>query len=79
MEMLNSDFGSVTAFQQRCLLGIKYVLMLFTGMWVLAQHGMQIAGLVPAVEGFDSLEFAEYLFTHDIQALREQYIQLRTP
>lgn len=79
MEMLKCYFGSVTAFQQRRLLGMKFMLMLFTGMWGLAQHGMQIAGLAPAVEGFDYLEFAEYLFTHDIQALREQYIQPRTP
>ncbi len=53
MEMFKCYFGSVTAFQQRCLLGMNYILMSFTGMWGLAQHGMQIAGLVPAVEGFD--------------------------
>ena len=46
------------------------MLMLFTGMWGLAQHGMQSAGLIPAVEGFDYLEFAQYLFAHDIQELQ---------
>ena len=71
--MLHSYFGSATAFQQRRLLGMKYMLMLFTGMWGLAQHGMQRVGLIPAVAGFDYHEFAEYLFAHDIQALREQY------
>lgn len=75
--MLDCYFGSVTAFQQRRLLGMKYMLMLFTGMWGLAQGGMQKAGLIPAVEGFDYLEFAGYLFAHDLQALREQYTQLR--
>ena len=49
------------------------MLMLFTGLWGLAQHGMQTAGLIPAVEGFDYLEFAEYLFAHDIRALQDQY------
>jgi thiamine kinase-like enzyme len=78
MEMLNCYFGSITAFQQRRLLGMKYMLMLFTGMWGLAQAGMQAAGLIPAVEGFDYHEFAEYLFDHDIQALRKQYMQLET-
>lgn len=71
--MLKCYFGSVTDFQQRRLLGMKYMLMLFTGMWGLAQHGMQTAGLIPAVEGFDYLEFAEYLFAHDIRGLQEQY------
>jgi thiamine kinase-like enzyme len=70
--MLDCYFGSVTAFQQRRLLGMKYMLMLFTGMWGLAQSSMQRAGLIPAVEGFDYLEFAKYLFDHDIRALREQ-------
>ena len=37
MEMLKCYFGSVTAFQQRRLLGMKYMLMLFTGLWGLAQ------------------------------------------
>jgi thiamine kinase-like enzyme len=72
-EMLNCYFGTVTAFQHHRLLGMKFMLMLFTGMWGLAQGGMQRAGLIPAVEGFDYLEFAEHLFTHDIRALRRQY------
>jgi thiamine kinase-like enzyme len=75
-EMLNCYFGTVTTFQQRRLLGMKYMLMLFTGMWGLAQGGMQKAGLIPAVDGFDYLEFAEYLFTHDIRTLQEQYAEI---
>ena len=71
--MLDCYFGKTTAFQRRRLLGMKYMLMLFTGMWGLAQHGMQQAGLIPPVEGFDYLEFTQYLFDHDIKELREQY------
>lgn len=73
MVMLKCYFGSVTALQQRRLLGMKYMLMLFTGLWGLAQHGMQTAGLIPAVAGFDYLAFAEYLFAHDIRQLQEHY------
>lgn len=51
------------------------MLMLFTGMWGLAQFGMQQAGLIPAVDGFDYGIFAQSLFTHDIQALQIQYSQ----
>ncbi len=46
------------------------MLMLFTGMWGLAQHGMQRAGLIPPVEGFDYLEFAQTLFSHEIRDLQ---------
>ena len=49
---------------------MKYMLMLFTGMWGLVQHGMQSAGLIPMVEGFDYLEFAQYLFAHDLLELQ---------
>jgi hypothetical protein len=34
---------------------------------------MQQAGLIPAVEGFDYLEFAQYLFEHDIRELQVQF------
>jgi thiamine kinase-like enzyme len=75
--MLACYFGGTTAWQRRRLGGMKYMLMLFTGMWGLAQHGMQRASLIPQVEGFDYLEFAEYLFAHDIQELQAAYQQLK--
>lgn len=70
--MLACYFGTVTDWHRQRLLGTKYMLMLFTGMWGLAQHGMQQAGLISAVEGFDYLEFAQYLFDHDIRELQDQ-------
>lgn len=69
--MLACYFGEITRQQRRRLNGMKYMLMLFTGMWGLAQHGMQSTGLIPAVEGFDYLEFARYLFAHEIQELQQ--------
>lgn len=41
--------------------GMKYMLMLFTGMGGLMQYGMQSAGLIPAVEEFDYMKFARHL------------------
>lgn len=67
--MLACYFGETTRQQHRRLNGMKYMLMLFTAMWGLVQHGMQTAGLIPAVEGFDYLEFAQYLFAHDVHEL----------
>jgi len=72
--MLVCYFGASTSQQRKRLLGMKYMLMLFTGMWGFAQYGMQQAGLIHAVDGFDYLDFAQYLFTHDIREIREQYI-----
>lgn len=69
--MLACYFGEITELQRRRLTGMKYMLMLFTGMWGLVQHGMQSAGLIRATEGFDYLEFARYLFAHDIRELRQ--------
>lgn len=68
-EMLACYFGVVTPAHRRRLAGMKYMLMLFTGAWGLAQHGMQCAELVPPVEGFDYLEFAGYLFANVIETL----------
>lgn len=71
--MLECYFGPVTAFQRRRLAGMKFMLMLFTAAWGLAQAGMQRAGLIPAVEGFDYGEFAEYLFANDIRERQADY------
>jgi hypothetical protein len=46
---------------------MKYMLMLFTCIWELAQHGMQRTGLISPVEGFDYLEIAQYLFVREIR------------
>ena len=68
--MLACYFGEATIHQLRRLNGMKYMLMLFTGMWGLVQHGMQMGGLIPLVDEFDYLEFANYLFTHDVLELQ---------
>ena len=68
--MLACYFGEVTQQQHRRLNGMKYMLMLFSGLWGLMQYGMQSGGLIQAVEGFDYLEFAQYLFEHEIKQLQ---------
>jgi len=71
--MLECYFGAVNAFQRKRLLGMKYMLMLFTGAWAFAQQGMVLGGLIQPVEGFDYLEFSQYLFEHDIRVLQAQF------
>lgn len=74
-EMLEIYFGTVSVFQRRRLAGMKFMLMLFSAMWGLAQDGMQRAGWIPAAVGFDYHEFAEHLFAHDLRDLQNQYEQ----
>ena len=71
--MLECYFGASTPFQRRRLAGMKFMLLLFTGAWALAQTGMQQAGLIPVVEDFDYLDFAGYLFAHDIRVQEASY------
>lgn len=68
--MLECYFGEITQQHHRRLNGMKYMLMLFSGMWGLMQHGLQSCGLIPAVKGFDYLEYAQYLFEHEIKELK---------
>ncbi len=71
--MLACYFGQVTDWQRKRLRGMKFMLMLFTAMWGLAQHAMQQAGWVAPVEGFDYLEFARYLFAYEIRDIQAIY------
>ena len=73
--MLACYFGVVTQQQHRRLNGMKYMLMLFSGLWGLMQYGMQSAGLIQAVDGFDYLEFAQYLFEHEIKQLQGALVE----
>jgi hypothetical protein len=70
--LLASYFGETHARQSRRLLGMKYMLLLFSAMWGLVQHGLQQAGEIPAPQDFDYLEYAQYLFKNDVRQLMEQ-------
>ncbi len=75
--MLTCYFGDVEDEFRIRLSGMKFMLMLFTAMWGLSQHGMQKAGLIQEVQGFDYLEFAQYLFTHDVIDRQNDYLTLK--
>lgn len=75
--MLDCYFGEVSDASRTRLSGMKFMLMLFTAMWGLSQYGMVKAGLIQEIEGFDYLEFAEYLFSHDVKTCRTSYLELR--
>ncbi|MFW9966808.1 MAG: phosphotransferase [Candidatus Thorarchaeota archaeon] len=75
--MLTCYFGDIEEESRMRLAGMKFMLMLFSAMWGLSQHGMQKAGLIQEVQGFDYLEFAQYLFAHDVKERQHDYLALK--
>ena len=41
---------------------MKFMLLFFTAMWGLLQHGLQTAGIVSPIEGFDCFDYAQACF-----------------
>jgi thiamine kinase-like enzyme len=60
--LLTCYFGEVTAQHRRRLAGMKFMLLFFTAMWGMLQHGLQIANIHPPYEGFDCLAYAQGTF-----------------
>jgi thiamine kinase-like enzyme len=60
--LLHSYFGVVNAAQRERLAGMKFMLLFFTAMWGLMQHGAQTVGILPPFEGFDCLAYAHDTF-----------------
>ena len=48
---------------------MKYMLMFFSAMWGLLQHGLQKEGLVRNIEGFDFMKYANTTFKEMRKAL----------
>jgi thiamine kinase-like enzyme len=67
--LLGCYFGQVRPKHRARLQGMKYMLHFFTAMWAMLQSGMQSAGMVPQVEGFDYFRYAEGTFAEMRQIL----------
>lgn len=60
--LLECYFGKVNAVHRERLAGMKFMLLFFTAMWGMLQHGAQAQGISPKFEGFDCLEYARDTF-----------------
>lgn len=60
--ILECYFGQIDNNHRQRLAGAKFMLLFFTAMWGMLQHGLILKGLIPPVEGFDYLEYAQYTF-----------------
>jgi thiamine kinase-like enzyme len=60
--LLACYFGEVNSAQRVRLEGMKYMVLFFAAMWGMLQYGLQMEGAIPAVEGFDYLQYAENIF-----------------
>lgn len=61
-KLLEFYFGRVTSLHRSRLEGMKFMLMLFTALWGLAQHGQVLSGAIPPAEDFDYLAYASEIF-----------------
>ncbi len=62
-KLLELYFGRVTPQHRSRLEGMKFMLMLFTALWGLAQHGQVLSGAIPPAEEFDYLAYANEIFS----------------
>jgi len=60
--LLECYFGEINDVHRERLAGMKYMVLFFTAMWGLLQHGLRMKGAIPTVDGFDYLEYAEFKF-----------------
>ena len=60
--LLESYFGTVQPVQRERLAGMKFMLLFFTAMWGLMQHGAQMHAIIPFIEDFDCLDYARGTF-----------------
>jgi thiamine kinase-like enzyme len=65
--LLECYFGQASIALQARLEGMKFMVLFFTAMWGLLQHGMQMGGLIPGYDDFDCLAYAQETFA----AMRE--------
>ena len=73
--LLESYFGTVQPVQRERLAGMKFMLLFFTAMWGLMQHGAQMHAIIPFIEDFDCLDYARGTF----DSLRANFTQLEKP
>jgi len=60
--LLEYYFGETGTVHQIRLQGMKFMLLFFTAMWGMLQHGMQKEGIVLPLGGFDCLDYARQTF-----------------
>lgn len=68
--LLECYFGETNAAHLARLNGMKFMLLFFTAMWGLSQHGMQKAGIIAPIEDFDCLAYSADTFAAMRNCLR---------
>lgn len=60
--ILSCYFGDVTEYHKLRLEQMKFMILFYSAMWGLLQHGLQRAGIVVEIEGFDCFSYAQEMF-----------------
>jgi thiamine kinase-like enzyme len=60
--VLECYFGSVNNTHRTRFHQMKFMVLLYAVMWGLVQYGLQRGGITPSVDGFDCLQYANFMF-----------------
>jgi thiamine kinase-like enzyme len=60
--ILECYFGSVDKTHRILFTQMKFMVLFYAVMWGLLQYGLQRSGIVPSVDGFDCLQYANFMF-----------------
>ena len=74
-EMLDCYFEEITDQQRKRLAGMKFMLMLFNGLWGYLQNALLKAALIPAPLDFDYLDYGQSIFQSDLSDCARAYQQ----
>jgi len=60
--ILECYFGEVNEYLRNRLRQMKFMVLLFSVLWGLLQYGLQNAGIIPLIDGFDCRSYAHSMF-----------------
>ena len=63
LTILEAYFGTITEDIRNHYTEMKFMVLLYSVMWGLLQHGLQSKGITPVTAGFDCLEYAFHMFS----------------
>jgi thiamine kinase-like enzyme len=61
--ILECYFGKTNDYLWTRMEEMKFMVLLYSVMWGLLQSGLEQAGIIPSVDGFDYLDYAQFMFS----------------
>ena len=61
--ILECYFGKTNDYLWNRMVETKFMILLYSVMWGLLQSGLEQAGIIPSVDGFNYFDYASFMFT----------------